>query len=157
MGEARNQHFEDQRQHLAQGSCSVLAGMSIPISRFPAKSGPRFPFPAESGIGDSLIPDFGRIGNRGFPPRFPAKSGIGGTGIGDLGLWSKDGDGRIFINSDAKRDAEDSVWRLLGPGSDSELIRPRCALRRDSDALTLRAGWKHGPRLTSLYKLEESQ
>ena len=42
----------------------------------------------------------------------------------------KDGDDLIFINSDAKRDAEDSVWRLLGPGSDSELIRPRCALRR---------------------------
>ena len=31
-GEARNQHFEDQRQHLAQGSCSGLAGMSIPMS-----------------------------------------------------------------------------------------------------------------------------
>ena len=53
-----------------------------------------------------------------------------------------------FINPDAKRDGEDSVWRLLGPGTDSELIRPRCALRRD--ALTLRAGWKHGSRLTSL-------
>ena len=37
--------------------------------------------------GDFPIPAFGRIGNRGFPPRFPAKSGIGGTGIGDLGLW----------------------------------------------------------------------
>ena len=41
-----------------------------------------------------------------------------------------------FINSDAKCDGEDSVWRLLGPGSDSELIRPRCALctalRRDA-------------------------
>ena len=67
----------------------------------------------------------------------------------------KDGDDLIFINSDAKRDAEDSVWRLLGPGTDSELIRPRCALRRD--ALTLRAGWKHGSRLTSLYKPEEPQ
>ena len=33
----------------------------------PRPSGPRFPFSAESGIGDSLIPDFGRIGNRGFP------------------------------------------------------------------------------------------
>ena len=42
---------------------------------------------AESGIGDSLIPEFGRIGNRGFPPRFPAKSGIGGTGIGDFRVW----------------------------------------------------------------------
>ena len=37
-----------------------------------------------------------------------------------------------FINPDAKRDGEDSVWRLLGPGTDSELIRPRCALRRDA-------------------------
>ncbi len=35
----------------------------------PGESGPRFPFPAESGIGDSLFP--GQIGNRGFPPRFP--------------------------------------------------------------------------------------
>ncbi len=53
-----------------------------PGSPRPAESGPRFPFPAESGIGDSLLP--GQIGNRGFPPRFPAKSGIGGTGIGDF-------------------------------------------------------------------------
>jgi hypothetical protein len=50
------------------------------------QSGPRFPFPAKSRIGDSLFPDSGHIGNRGFPPpgRFPAKSGIGGTGIGDF-------------------------------------------------------------------------
>jgi hypothetical protein len=41
--------------------------------------GPRFPVPAESGIGDSLFP--GQIGNRGFPPRFPAKNReIGGIG-----------------------------------------------------------------------------
>ncbi len=35
---------------------------------------------------DLPIPDSGRVGNRGFPPRFPAKSGIGGTvtGIGDF-------------------------------------------------------------------------
>ena len=40
--------------------------------------GTPIPFPAESGIGDSLFP--GQIGNRGFPPRFPAKkSGIGGS------------------------------------------------------------------------------
>jgi hypothetical protein len=46
------------------------------------------------------------------------------------------------------------VWRLLGPGTDSEseMIRPRCALRRGAAA-----GWKHGLRLTSFYKLEESQ
>jgi hypothetical protein len=73
--------FEDQRQHLAPGSCLVLHGMSIPD-----------------------FPIFGQIGNRGFPvsrfwpnresgvpspipggnPRFPAKSGMGGTGIGDF-------------------------------------------------------------------------
>ncbi len=34
--------------------------------------------------GDFPIPDSGRVGNRGFPPRFPAKSGKGGTGIGDF-------------------------------------------------------------------------
>ncbi len=54
--------FEDQRQHLAPGSCLVLTWDEYP----------RFPDSAKSGIGDSLIPDFGRIGNRGFPPRFPA-------------------------------------------------------------------------------------
>jgi hypothetical protein len=37
--------------------------------------------------GDFPIPDSGRFGNRGFPPRFPAKSGIGGTGIGDFRVW----------------------------------------------------------------------
>ncbi len=52
-------------------------------------SGPRFPLLAESGNGESLFPDSGRIGERGFPPRFPAKSGNGGTGIGDLGLSTK--------------------------------------------------------------------
>jgi hypothetical protein len=39
--------------------------------------------------GDFPIPDSGRIGNRGFPPRFPAKSGIGGTGIGDFRVWGR--------------------------------------------------------------------
>ena len=37
------------------------------------------------------------------------------------------------------------MWRLVGPGSDSELIRPRCAPRY---AEALHADWKHGPRLT---------
>jgi hypothetical protein len=32
---------------------------------------PDFPICGESGIGDSLFPDSGQIGNRGFPPRFP--------------------------------------------------------------------------------------
>jgi hypothetical protein len=60
-------------------------GAPIQVRKFPGPA-----FPAESGIGDSLIPDFGRIGNRGLPPRFkfPAQSGLGGTGIGDLGLWT---------------------------------------------------------------------
>jgi hypothetical protein len=60
-----------------------------PISRFAANRDPdsKFPFPAESGNGDSLFPESGRVGNRGFPPRFPAKSGIGGTGIGDFRVW----------------------------------------------------------------------
>ncbi len=54
--------FEDQRQHLAPGSCLVLTWDEY------------FRFP-----------DFGRIGN----PRLPAKSGIGGTGIqvGDIRVW----------------------------------------------------------------------
>lgn len=34
--------------------------------------------------GDFRIPDSGRVGNRGFPPRFPAKSEIGGTEIADF-------------------------------------------------------------------------
>jgi hypothetical protein len=56
----------------------IRPGPFRPGNPRPAESGPRFPFPAESGIGDSLFP--GRIGNRGFPPRFPAKkSGIGGS------------------------------------------------------------------------------
>ncbi len=59
------------------------------------QSGPRFPFPAESGNGGSRfpIPAESGVGSR-FPipaesgigdslPRFPPKSGIGGTGIGD--------------------------------------------------------------------------
>ncbi len=41
-------------------------GMSIPDLEVGTR------FSAKSGIGDSVIPDFGRIGNRGFPPRFPA-------------------------------------------------------------------------------------
>ena len=47
----------------------MAAEPSEPDARIPGPrpSGPRFPFSAESGIGDSLIPDFGRIGNRGFP------------------------------------------------------------------------------------------
>ncbi len=36
-------------------------------------------------------------------------------------LDSKDGDDLTFIDPDAKRDGEDSVWRLLGPESDSGL------------------------------------
>ena len=50
---------------------------SRPGNPRPGESGPRFPFPAESGIGDSLFP--GQIGNRGFPPggpRFPAKNRV---------------------------------------------------------------------------------
>jgi hypothetical protein len=39
---------------------------------------------------------------------------------------SKVGHGLTFVNPDATRDGEDPVWRLLGPGSDSELIRTRC-------------------------------
>ncbi len=59
--------FEDQRQHLAPGSCLVLTWDEY--SRFPDFRPNR-----ESGPGDSLIPDSSRIGNlnRGFPPRFPA-------------------------------------------------------------------------------------
>ena len=57
-----------------------------------------------------------------------------------------------FINSDATRDGEGSVWRLVGPGSDSELIRPRCALRRGAAC-----GLETRASIDSLYKLEESQ
>ncbi len=57
--------FEDQRQHLAPGSCLVLTWDGYPPGRFPD-------FRPNREIGDSLIPDFGRIGKRGFPPRFPA-------------------------------------------------------------------------------------
>jgi hypothetical protein len=54
----------------------------------PSARGPRFPFSAESGNGDSPFPDSGRIGKRGFPPRFrvPAKSGNGGTLTGNPGF-----------------------------------------------------------------------
>ena len=52
----------------AQAPC----GPGRPGNPRPGESGPRFPVPAESGIGDSLFP--GQIGNRGFPPRFPAKN-----------------------------------------------------------------------------------
>ncbi len=47
----------------------------------PPPSGPRFPVPAESGIGDSssLFPDSGRVGNRGVPvSRKNGKSGESG-------------------------------------------------------------------------------
>jgi hypothetical protein len=69
---------------------AVLTQTGIPDFPICGQSGPRFPFPAKSGIGDSLFPDSGQIGNRGligFLPRFPAKSGIGGTGIGDFRVW----------------------------------------------------------------------
>ncbi len=39
------------------------------VTRICGQSGPRFPFPAESGNGGFPIPDSGRIGKRGFPPR----------------------------------------------------------------------------------------
>ncbi len=68
--------FEDQRQHLAPGSCLPVVLTWDEYSRFPdfrpnRESGiPGFPILAESGIGN--------------PGRFPAKSGMGGTGIGDF-------------------------------------------------------------------------
>ena len=61
------------------------------IPDFPicCQSGPRFPFPAKSGIGDSCFPIPAESGIGDSLPRFPAKSGIGGTGIGDFRvcLW----------------------------------------------------------------------
>jgi hypothetical protein len=47
-------------------------------------------------------------------PKNEINSAKGGVNGDDLTL--------TFINSDAKRDGEDSVWRLLGPGADSEMI-----------------------------------
>jgi hypothetical protein len=64
--------------------------------------------------------------------------------------------GVTFINPDATRDGEDSVWRLLGPGTvtltDSETIRPRCALRRGAAR-----GLETRASIDAPYNLEEFQ
>jgi len=70
-------------------------------------------------------------------------------GIGEVKPFTYD---VTFINPGAKRDGEGPVWRLVGPGSDSELIRPRCALRRGAAC-----GLETRASIDSLYKLEESQ
>ena len=93
MGEARNQHFEDQRQHLAQGSCLVLTWDEYPD------------FPISGQIG-APIPVPGRIGNRGFPDsRFwpnresgipsPIPGQIGNRGNGNRGFGGLHGTVRI--------------------------------------------------------------
>jgi hypothetical protein len=68
---------------------AVLTQRGIPAgdSRFAASrgqsAGPRFPFPAESGNGESLFPGPGRM-KRGFPPPFKFPGQIGNRGNGNL-------------------------------------------------------------------------
>ena len=71
--------------------CKMLVAEGAPDFPICGQSGPRFPFPAESGNGGSPFSGPGRIGKREFPPRFPAKSGIGGTGIEDFRVWARAG------------------------------------------------------------------
>ena len=68
------------------GGASARSGRACHAGRpgkpRPAESGPRFPIPAESGIGDSLFPDSGRVGNREstIPPISRKNREIGGIG-----------------------------------------------------------------------------
>jgi hypothetical protein len=85
VGGGLNRHFKDSRQHPAQDRTCCTHTDGYP--RFPDLRPIGTPIPdsrPNREMGDFPIPDSGRVGNRGFPPRFPAKSGIGGTGIGDF-------------------------------------------------------------------------
>ena len=71
--------FQGLKATSSPGSCLPLSRRRYP--RFPDLRPIGTPIPdsrPNRETGDFPIPDFGRIGNRGFPPRFPAKkSGIG--------------------------------------------------------------------------------
>jgi hypothetical protein len=74
-----NVRREDHRLSVASPICMAAQWtMSDHETPGPPPSGPRFPVPAESGIGDSLFPDSGRVGIIRFP-RFPEKTGKSGN------------------------------------------------------------------------------
>ena len=145
------------RLYSHRGAPAVLAQRGIPDFPICGQSGPRFPFPAESGNGGFPIPDSGRIagesaGIPGLPVSRPNRES-GGREL-PVGISGSGAKSRIFRRSRPNRDRENpgyfpgrcqsgrdgaagigdfGVWPGLGPPHPSRqrpAVTVRCTHRR---------------------------